>query len=49
MFMLWSFQEEPTVLADTPFEPMASSLKGLLKDNQPSAVYARMPYYLEIK
>ena len=49
MFMLGSFQEEPTVLADTPFEPMARSLKGLLKDNQPSAVYARMPYYLEIK
>ena len=49
MFMLESFQEEPTVLADTPFEPMARSLKGLLKDNQPSAVYARMPYYLEIK
>ena len=34
---------------NTPFEPMARSLKGLLKDNQPSAVYARMPYYLEIK
>lgn len=47
--MLGQQREEPTVLADTPFEPMARSLKGLLKDNQPTAVYARLPYYLDIK
>lgn len=40
---------EPTILADTPFEPMARSLQGLLKDNKPTGVYARLPYYLEIK
>ena len=40
---------EPTILADTPFEPMARSLQGLLNDNKPTGVYARLPYYLEIK
>jgi protease-4 len=49
MMLMGPLQEEPTVLADTPFEPMARSLKGLLKDNQPTGVFARLPYYLEIK
>lgn len=49
MLLLGPMQEEPTILADTPFEPMARSLDGLLKDNQPTGVYARLPYYLEIK
>lgn len=49
MLLLGPLQEEPTVLADTPFEPMARSLKGLLEENQPSGVFARLPYYLEIK
>ena len=49
MTLLEQGREEPTVLADTPFEPMARSLKNLLKDNQPGAVYARLPYCLDIK
>ena len=49
MLLLGPAQEEPTILSDTPFEPMARSLKGLLKDNKPTGVYARLPYYLEIK
>ena len=49
LMLLLDQREEPTVLADTPFEPMARSLQGLLKDNEPTGVLARMPYYLDIK
>ena len=47
--LLGEQREEPSVLAGTPFEPMARSLRGLLQKNQPSAVYARLPYYMEIR
>ena len=49
MLLLSQGQEEPTVLAGTPLEPMARSLKGLILENKPAGVYARMPYYLDIK
>ena len=40
--------EEPTVLAGTPFEGLGRSL-AVLKAQQPGAVYARLPYSIEIK
>ena len=41
--------QEPTVLSGTPMESMERSLKGLLKDNRPTGVFARMPYCMEIR
>ncbi len=46
--LLGTSHEEPTVLSGTPLEPMERSLKGLLKENKPSGVMARLPYLLEI-
>lgn len=40
--------EEPAILADTPFAGIAKAAKELTKE-QPSAVYARLPYMLEIR
>ena len=40
--------EEPSILADTPFAGIAKAAKALTKE-QPSAVYARLPYLLEIR
>ena len=39
---------EPSILADTPFAGIAKAAKALTKE-QPSAVYARLPYLLEIR
>ncbi len=47
--MIGSYREKPSVLAGTPMEPMERSLRGLLKENRPSGVFARMPYCLEIR
>ena len=41
--------QEPTVLSGTPMESMERSLKGLLKDNRPTGVFARVPYCMEIR
>lgn len=49
--LLMSFgqgSEEPAILADTPFAGIAKAAKELTKE-QPSAVYARLPYMLEIR
>ena len=40
--------EEPTILTGTPFEAMGKAVERL-GASQPSAVYARMPYDLEIQ
>ncbi len=40
--------EEPSILADTPFAGIAKAAQSLTKQ-QPSAVYARLPYMLEIR
>ena len=40
--------EEPSILADTPFAGIAKAAKALTAE-QPSAVYARLPYLLEIR
>ena len=40
--------QEPYVLADTPFAGIAKAAQSLTKE-QPSAVYARLPYMLEIR
>ena len=49
--MMLSFgqtNEEPTILAGTPFAAMGKALGSAVKGN-PAVVYARMPYSLEIK
>ena len=40
--------QEPYVLADTPFAGIAKAAQSLTKE-QPGAVYARLPYMLEIR
>ena len=40
--------EEPTILSGTPFKAMGSAVEKLL-NSEPSAVYARMPYSIEIR
>ena len=46
--MFSSRREEPSILADTPFEAFGKALKNL-RDNEPSQVYARLPYDIEIR
>ena len=46
--MLSSRREEPSILAGTPFESFGKALKDL-RENEPSQVYARIPYDIEIR
>lgn len=40
--------DEPSILADTPFEALGPAVSAL-KANQPGVAYARMPYALDIR
>jgi protease-4 len=46
--MFSSQRDEPSILADTPFEELGKSLHTLL-DNRPTQVYARLPYDIDIR
>ena len=46
--MFSSRKEEPTILADTPFESFEKAIKDLC-DNERTQVYARLPYDIEIR
>ena len=48
MMMLSGQQEEPSILSGTPFEFFGRAL-STLKDNEPTQVYARLPYDIEIR
>ena len=48
MMMLSGQQEEPSILSGTPFEFFGKTL-STLKDNEPTQVYARLPYDIEIR
>ena len=48
MDMISGKKEAPSILAGTPFEELGKSL-GRLRDNEPSKVYARLPYDIEIR
>ena len=49
MSLLGSGHEEPTVLTGTPFEALGKSLMDLLDSNKPVEMYARLPYYMEVR
>jgi protease-4 len=40
--------DEPSILADTPFEALGPAVSAL-KANQPGVAYARLPYALDIR
>ena len=46
--MISGGRQEPSILADTPFEELGKTL-GRLRENEPSKVYARLPYDIEIR
>ena len=48
MMMLSGRQEEPSILSGTPFEFFGRAL-STLKGNEPTQVYARLPYDIEIR
>ena len=48
MNMFSGGREEPSILADTPFEALGKSLRNL-RENEPTQVYARLPYDIEIR
>ena len=48
MQMFSSRKEEPSILADTPFESFEKALKDL-RDNEPTQAYARLPYDIDIR
>ena len=48
MEMISGRKEEPSILAGTPFEALGKSLRGL-RENEPTQVYARLPYEIEIR
>jgi protease-4 len=48
MQMLSNRNGEPSILAGTPFEAFGKTLSRL-KDNDPTQVYARLPYDIEIR
>ena len=48
MDMISGKKEAPSILADTPFEELGKTLRNL-RENQPSQVYARLPYDIEIR
>ena len=41
-------KEAPSILEGTPFEALGKSLQGL-RENEPTQVYARLPYDIEIR
>ena len=41
-------KDEPSILAGTPFEALGKALQDL-RDNEPTQVYARLPYDIEIR
>ena len=45
--MISGRKDEPSILAGTPFEALGKSLRGL-RENEPTQVYARLPYEIEI-
>ena len=47
MEMISGRKDEPSILAGTPFEALGKSLRGL-RENEPTQVYARLPYEIEI-
>jgi protease-4 len=48
MQMLSSKRDAPSILAGTPFEEFGKALKDL-RENEPSKVYARLPYDIQIQ
>ena len=48
MLMLYGQKDEPSVLSGTPFEALGKTL-SCLKENQPTQVYARIPYDIDIR
>lgn len=48
MQMISGQKEEPSILSGTPFELFGKTL-STLKDNEPTQVYARLPYDIEIR
>ncbi len=48
MMMLSGRQEEPSILSGTPFEFFGRAL-STWKENEPTQVYARLPYDIEIR
>ena len=48
MEMISGRKDEPSILAGTPFEALGKSLRGL-RENEPTQVYARLPYEIEIR
>ena len=48
MQMLSNKRESPSILAGTPFEEFGKALKDL-RENEPSKVYARLPYDIQIQ
>ena len=48
MQMLMGDKEAPSILAGTPFEEFGKALKDL-RENEPSKVYARLPYDIQIQ
>ncbi len=46
--MLSGSREEPSILSGTPFEGLGKSL-ARLRENEPTQVYARLPYDIEIR
>ena len=48
MMMLSGRQEEPSILSGTPFEFFGRAL-STLQENEPTQVYARLPYDIEIR
>ncbi len=45
--MIFGRREEPSILAGTPFEALGKTLRDL-RENEPTQVYARLPYEIEI-
>ncbi|MBR3387452.1 MAG: signal peptide peptidase SppA [Bacteroidales bacterium] len=48
MQMLMGDREAPSIFAGTPFEEFGKALKDL-RENEPSKVYARLPYDIQIR
>ena len=46
--VIYGKKEAPSILEGTPFESLGKTLRGL-RDNQPTQVYARLPYDIEIR
>ena len=46
--MFYGQKEAPSILAGTPFEALGKALQSL-RDNEPTQVYARLPYDIQIR